>query len=270
VLFRSIYVDNNDVDGYMSYARTTGAPTTVGEAQRDSLTFATAERIYLSGDRPKAIKALEEYTQGDIRGQYMPTALSYLSGLYFADGRWEDAANLYKRSVALALDPAAKGRAIEGYVASVIATKDHDRIKAMADEVAGQSATPEKSRVDAAFAKAGVLRAEGRKLEAVDIYRSLAVETRTEQGAESAYRVIEYLFETGDYRRAEEAVFAFSQAGTQHNYWLGEAFLTLGDIYIREGDSFQARATFQSIVDGYSPADDGIIAAAKERIASLK
>ncbi len=106
--------------------------------------------------------------------------------------------------------------------------------------------------------------------EAVDIYRTLAVDTTTAAGAESAYRVIAYLYEAGDYRRAEEAVFAFSQAGTSHSYWLGEAFLTLGDIYVREGDTFQARATFQSIVDGYSPDNDGIVAAAKDRIAALK
>ena len=32
---------------------------------------------------------------------------------------------------------------------------------------------------------------------------------------------------------------------------------------------FQARATYQSIVDGYTPADDGIIDQAKERIQKL-
>ena len=78
------------------------------------------------------------------------------------------------------------------------------------------------------------------------------------------------MYGAGEYLRAEEAVFALSQSGTGHSYWLGEAFLTLGDIYVRQGDTFQARATFQSIVDGYSPADDGIVAAARERIANLK
>ncbi|MFQ7502995.1 MAG: hypothetical protein ACLRMJ_07490 [Alistipes finegoldii] len=30
-----------------------------------------------------------------------------------------------------------------------------------------------------------------------------------------------------------------------------------------QGDNFQARATYQSVADGYSPADDGIVAEAK-------
>ncbi len=267
---RGLYVDAGDVDGYFAYAQQAGAPTDVGEAQRDSLTFAAAERIYLSGDAARAILALENYVRGDVRGQYIPTALGYLSGLYFSAGRWNDAADAYRRHAGLAADPAIRSRALAGYVASVIATGDGALIKNMADEVASLPDTPERSRIDAAFAKAGVLRKEGMQDEAIDIYRTLAVDTGSAAGAESAFRVIEYLYGTGDYSRAEEAVFAFSQAGTSHSYWLGEAFLVLGDIYVREGDTFQARATFQSIVDGYSPADDGIVAAAKDRIANLK
>jgi hypothetical protein len=34
-------------------------------------------------------------------------------------------------------------------------------------------------------------------------------------------------------------------------------------------NTFQARATYQSIVDGYSPKDDGVVAEAKERISKL-
>ena len=39
--------------------------------------------------------------------------------------------------------------------------------------------------------------------------------------------------------------------------------------YVKKGDNFQARATWQSVADGYSPADDGIVDEAKARIAKL-
>ena len=55
-----------------------------------------------------------------------------------------------------------------------------------------------------------------------------------------------------------------------HAYWVAKAYIALGDIYAGRDDSFQARATYQSIVDGYSPADDGIVAEAKARIEKLK
>jgi predicted negative regulator of RcsB-dependent stress response len=45
--------------------------------------------------------------------------------------------------------------------------------------------------------------------------------------------------------------------------------MTLGDIYVQKGDAFQARSTYQSVVDGYTPNNDGIVDEAKARIAKL-
>ena len=92
---------------------------------------------------------------------------------------------------------------------------------------------------------------------------------KTPEGAESAYRVIESAFRAGDTARAEKLVLDFSDKGTPHAFWLAKSFLVLGDIYVQKGDMFQARATYQSIVDGYTPADDGIVAEAKEKIKKL-
>ena len=63
---------------------------------------------------------------------------------------------------------------------------------------------------------------------------------------------------------------AFSDSKTPQNYWLAKAFILLGDIYLSRDDKFQARATYQSVADGYSPADDGIVAEAKEKIAKME
>ena len=43
----------------------------------------------------------------------------------------------------------------------------------------------------------------------------------------------------------------------------------LGDIYVQRNDSFQAKATYRSVVDGYTPADDGIVAEARARIEKM-
>ncbi|MBR3846465.1 MAG: hypothetical protein IKM37_02745, partial [Alistipes sp.] len=63
-------------------------------------------------------------------------------------------------------------------------------------------------------------------------------------------------------------IFAYAEQSPK-SYWLAKAYLLLGDLYLKKGDHFQARATYQSVADGYSPADDGIVAEAKERIQKL-
>jgi TolA-binding protein len=303
---RGLYIDSNDVDGYFAYARQAGVTTDAREMNRDSLLFVAAEKIYLSGDRAAAIPALKGYVSGNAKGRYLPAALYYLSDAQIRDSdaagaiatltqltslkrndytirglqrlaelnynkkNYTEAAQNYRTLWEATTDKKTISSALEGYVASILATKDDSLIVAMADEVATIKGVPVASLRQARFAKAGIL-ARGKQTEqAMAIYADLSQDVGSAEGAESAYRVIEHQYEEGKYEDAESSVFAFSEKNTPHSYWLGEAFLTLGDIYARKGDSFQARATWQSIVDGYSPADDGIVAAARERIANLK
>jgi hypothetical protein len=53
-------------------------------------------------------------------------------------------------------------------------------------------------------------------------------------------------------------------------YWQAKCFIVLGDVFVKMDNSFQARATYQSIVDGYVIKDDGIVDEAQQRINSLK
>lgn len=303
---RGLYVDANNVDGYFDYAHRAGVATDVGEMHRDSLSFIAAEKIYLSGDSRQAAPALQAYIRNNADGRYVPEALYYLAeaqvnngdrdaaiaslnqltilkhndftlrglqklaDLSFAAERYAEAADAYRRLSKATTEPATVGKALEGYAVSVIGTHDNDMIMALAEELGSMPAVPEKSKRQVLFHKANILREREQTAAAADIYRMLAGDVRTPEGAESAYRVIENLYDAGQYREAEAAIFELSEKNTPYTYWLGESFLLLGDIYVKKGDSFQARATYQSIVDGYSPADDGIVAAARERIASLK
>jgi len=54
-----------------------------------------------------------------------------------------------------------------------------------------------------------------------------------------------------------------------HAYWTGKTFLLLSDIAIRKGDTFQAKATLQSLIDYYTVRDDGIIEEARAKLAAL-
>ncbi|MDR0907815.1 MAG: tetratricopeptide repeat protein [Rikenellaceae bacterium] len=267
---RGIYVDSNDVDGYFDYAKGVSVKSDVGEGMRDSLGFVAAEKVYLSGDAGAAISALKGYIAGNEQGRYLPTALHYLADLQYKEEQYGDAAQTYRTLAGATTEQRVVSRALDGWVASTIAGGDEQQIVAMADEASSLGGVPAASLRRAQFAKAGILARGGQTEQAMAIYKQLGDDVTTPEGAEAAYRVIEQLYGEGSFDEAELAVFALTEKNTPHTYWLGKAFLTLGDIFAGRGDAFQARATWQSIVDGYSPADDGIVAAARERIANLK
>ena len=303
---RNIYVDQNKVDDYFDYATSVGMTDDIGAMQRDSLGFVAAQKIYIAGDKATASAAFDTYLAENPDGLYSAAALYYAADCRVAEGDAAGAMELlgrltamyynpytqrgyekmasvasqgndhsvaaaaYKQLATMATTPAKRKEALKGYMDAVMAEGVADSVVVAADfVVASEDATPQLVR-QAEFAKAKALMSVGKRNPAVAIFSRLSREVTSPEGAESAYIIIETAFQYGSFEKAEELVYEFAERGTPHAYWLAKSFLLLGDVYVSRGDLFQARATYQSIVDGYSTsADDGIVEIAKERIAGL-
>ena len=70
---------DGNVDGYFAYAEKAGVECDTSVMARDSLSFAAARRIYLSGDTATAEKSLRSYLRNYPKGYYTDDALFYLS-----------------------------------------------------------------------------------------------------------------------------------------------------------------------------------------------
>ena len=300
---REIYVSQGDADAYFDYAAKAGLKRPDGPFARLSVVrrgTETLPRRTAGGCREvvaqlcaelsegvlpdrrallferllpplgRAREAIETLTALADRGttQYTVAVLEKLSEMTYADERWDEAASAYRRLYDAAPTKTGREEAMKGYVRATVAGGDGAKIAAMAADVCGHDDAGAAALREAKYAWAGQLRAEGRRDEAVKLYRELAKDVRTKEGSEAAYYVIESTFGSGDMDKTEKEVFAFSEREPQA-YWLAKAFILLGDVYVKKGDNFQARATWQSVADGYSPADDGIVDEAKARIAKL-
>ncbi|MEG0789460.1 MAG: tetratricopeptide repeat protein [Alistipes sp.] len=303
---REIYVADGKVDAYFTYAEKVGMETDLTEMTRDSLSYLAAQRFYLNGNHDDAEKSLRSYIKSypkgyyitdalfclsdcylktnerepaietltqlaeQSTGQYTPKALDKLAQLTFEDHRYAEAATAYRKLYDVSHTATTKADAMTGYVRACVAEGDAAKIVQMADDVAACPAAGATAQRESQFAQMQQLRKQGKHAQATKICKKLSSEAQTLEGATSTYYVIEDLFAGGELQKAEDAIYAFTAKNSPHAYWLAKAYILLGDIYVRRGDTFQARATYQSIADGYSPADDGIIAEAKERIQNLK
>lgn len=301
---REIYVSDGDIDGYFSYAEQEGMESDVTSISRDSLSFAAAQKLYLTNRHEVAARSLRSYIRSYPKGSYRADALYYLSDCYlrlgqrkeavgtlseladlgtnkysttvlerlseltWADKQYDKAAVAYRKFYDVAPTAADRQKAMTGYVRSTVALGDPQKIADMAADVCARSDAGATALREARFAWAEQLRAEKQHDEAAKLYRILAADVRSREGSAAAYYLIENTFAEGDMDRAEKEIFAFSEREPQA-YWLAKAYILLGDVYARRGDGFQARATWQSVADGYSPADDGIVAEAKARIQKM-
>ena len=76
-------------------------------------------------------------------------------------------------------------------------------------------------------------------------------------GAEAAYLMVMDSYDKGDFDKVEEKVYAFSETGSGQTYWLAKCFIILGDSFVEKGELKQAKATFESVRDGYTPSEGG-------------
>ena len=100
-------------------------------------------------------------------------------------------------------------------------------------------------------------------------FSKVASNLKTKEGAESKYQIAKIYLNKGEYDKAEKEVFAFAQKNTPHQYWLAKSFILLADVYMNKDDFFQAKATLQSVIDGYNATDDGIIDEATDKLNQL-
>ncbi len=305
---REIYINDGNANGYFTYASSIGHSGDLNSMTRDSLSFASAQRLYLNseGRSQDAINSLNGYINSYPQGYYTLDALFFLSDCYMKTNKNRDAIatlnqlskrgtnqyservydrlsslsfteKLYPQASEAYLDlykitqkPEVKSRALAGYVEATITSGESDAILKMADFTTKQSGVESSLLVKAKYAKAQVLSKTGDPTSALVIYKELSSDPTSIEGADSMYKTIEAEFNAGNIDSAEQMIFTFSQSNTPQSFHLAKAFILLGDIYVKRSDSFQARATYQSIIDGYGVEGDGIIDQARTKIKKLE
>jgi TolA-binding protein len=302
---REIYVAKGDINDYFAYAERTGVECDLSIMARDSLSFRAAQNVYLAERTEEAISHFKNYLQTYPKGYYTNDALFCLSDCYlkcdsldsaveqmkllaeqpqnqytvavveklarvtFDNKMYEESAPAFRRMYDVVDNSASRIEAASGYAESVLLKHDDNQLLAMANDLDTLADVDVAMLRRVRFAKAKVHTARNESAEARKIYEMLAADVSNVEGAESACRVIVALFAEGNHDESEKRVYALADSKTPHTYWLGKAFILLGDIYVQRNDLFQARATYRSVVDGYTPADDGIVAEAQTKLEKL-
>ena len=84
---------------------------------------------------------------------------------------------------------------------------------------------------------------------AITNYRSVVALSKSASGAEARFEIANCFFSQNRFEDAEKAAFeVINKAGSYEN-WVTKAYLLLGDVYFKQKDYFNAKATFQSVME---------------------
>jgi TolA-binding protein len=302
---KNSYVEMNDVDAYFNYTGKLGPGVQVSVNEQDSLSYQAAEKLYLAKDS-KAQVQLERYLNQFPNGSFAMNAHFYLAQLLYSNRNYDRALKEYETIIAqpdnyfteVSLSKAAGLQYNnKNYQQALLYFERFARISDsgtnLPDAQTGimrcqfQLANYQASR-DAANLVLGsekvsdILRREtnyilalsyyntGEKDKAFPILNKLSSETNSEEGAESKYLVAEILYEKQKLKESEKEIMDFIDKNSPHQFWLAKSFILLSDIYMKNGDEFQAKHTLKSIIENYPEPNDGILDFTRKKLQEIE
>ncbi|MBL7762707.1 MAG: tetratricopeptide repeat protein, partial [Chitinophagaceae bacterium] len=84
---------------------------------------------------------------------------------------------------------------------------------------------------------------------AIANYKTVVTLNKAALGAEARYEIANSWFAVNKLGDAEKAAFEVINKSGSYDYWVTKAYILLGDIYYKQKDFFNAKATYQSVVD---------------------
>lgn len=281
---KSIYVDEGKSAEYVNFAKSMGVE--VSATQEDQLAYEEAEVQFNNGNFPAASQKFEDYLAKFPDGKYSLEANYYKSEIYFSQKDWAKAAGGYEavgdkapnkfgeRSLLQAArlnffdlkdyvkaekyfsklkDFAAsqenKMEAMRGLLRSQYQLEKWPDAVGNAKDLLNEKGLSTDDKVLANMAIAKSFQAAGQCETALQYFRTAASLSKSEYGAEARYEIADCLFGQNELKDAEKASFEVINKSGSYETWVTRAYLLLGDIYFKEKDYFNAKATFQSITE---------------------
>ena len=302
---KNSYVEMNDVDAYFAYTGSLGSGSQVSASEQDSLSYQSAEKLYMAKDK-KARAQFERYLSQFPNGSFILNSHFYLAEILYADGENAKALAEYELVIAqpdnyftpTSLLKAAgiqydmeNYRQALSYFERFAKTSDagnklqdvHTGIMRCQFKLANYQACVESANQVLASSKVSdILKRETNYMLAVSYYKlgqhdkalpilsKLSSDTNSAEGAESKFLVAEILFEKQKLKEAEKEIMDFIDKNSPHQFWLAKSFILLSDIYLKNGDEFQAKHTLTSIIENYPEPTDGILDTTRRKLALIE
>jgi tetratricopeptide (TPR) repeat protein len=296
---KTIYIEGSKPDEYADYMRATGHPLNVNT--EDSLTFAAADNLYDAQKLNDALAAYNTYVQRFPNGAYVVEANFNRAEIYNSKKDFANALPAYEAVAANAPNPFAeravltaarlyffelknypKAESLFAQLKQITASQEN-KLEAMrgllrsqyqqqkwADAVANAkdltdakgSSADDKALANMAIGKSN--QSSGQCDQAINNFKAVVQMNKSAMAAEARYEIAVCWFQLNKLGDAEKAAFETINKSGSYDYWITKAYILLGDIYFRQKDYFNAKATFQSVVD--NTVDAELKAEAQEKL----
>ena len=284
----NIYRAKGQSGEYVAYIEGIGKGASKTEEEKEDLVFSSAEQVFLSDNYQKALAALKSYVEKYPNGKNLFKANFYMaesyraldmkeqacdcyevvvgggqsafvevsmlnySSLSYKLERWDDALGGYERLFDSAKLEENKFLAKVGIMRSAYKGRKYDKAVQNAQSLTEDDRVDASLKQEATYILAKSYMGQSQRDKALSLLTKLAADKSTSFGAEAAYMLIVDAYDRGNFQEVENRVYAFSDSASGQTYWLAKSFIVLGDSFADRQEYKQAKATFESIKEGYA------------------
>ncbi|MCK7556667.1 tetratricopeptide repeat protein [Chitinophaga sedimenti] len=300
---QAIYVGQGKTDDYVAFMKANGR--TVSAVAEDSISFAAAEARFSKGDCAGAAPALTTYLQKFPNGQFalqanfykaecLYNAKDYTNALpgyefvlskgsspfaeraaqqaayiqYYHVKNYAKAREHYQRLQALSTNKDNTLAAARGLLRSNYQLKNWNEVTTFAEALLSGTNISTDDQILGHFYLGKAQQENGKFDEAISEYKTVSGLTKSEIGAEARYNIAASYLQKNDLTAAEKAGFDLIKNAPGYEYWTAKTYILLGDVYWKQKDYFNAKATFQSIAEN-CPIDE-LKNEAKDKLAKVE
>lgn len=302
---KEIYVELGRADEYVDYVKNkTGVNIT--QTEQDSLTYISADNMYRAGDCTKATGLFAGYLQKfpngiftqdvqwkkadcHLRTKQFEEALTLFESLiqhkfnsyyersllkatgiaYYELKDYQRANALYKLLYIASTSQTNTYTALTGLLQSAVMLNRHEDVLETADQLLNSGLAKESDVQNAYYQKGKAFYAMANIDFALGAFNRVAEYPVNEKCVESKYMVAKILFEKQQYKASLDTCFRLKNKYASYEYWVVKTFILIADNYYAQNNTFQAKATLESIIENYE-GDVTIIAEAKAKLEKIR
>ena len=299
----NVYMAKNDSKGFFDYLNSLGIDSGKTAGEKELLIFSSAEQLYLNNSNASAITALRNFIAEYPKSEKIPAAYFYLgeclakmdkmqlaadaylvvmqqpsgsftelatrnyASIKYALEQYDEAVDAYMSLSDIAVIDNNRQEAQRGLMWSFYKNKQYRNALAQAQKVIISMSLTEKDRTDARYISAKSYLSLGERDKALPLLEELSKDAMTAIGAEAYFLLCKDAFDSGNFDRAEAMIFNLTDTETPQEYWLAHAYILLGDLFAAREEWTQAKATYESVLKEYKPAEpDDIAQLAEHRL----
>jgi tetratricopeptide (TPR) repeat protein len=297
---RAIYVEDGRTSEYADFLRKAGR--SISRSQEDSLAWSSAENRLAGGDPDAAISAIDRYLNAFPEGEFSLEArfnraeawqrkkdnLKALQDYewvaekgtsrfaeratrqaariqYFDRKDYPAAENWFLRLKSLTSEPEPRLDAMRGLLRAQFQQQKWNDAVPNAEELLREKGIDNDDRVLATMVLARAAQGSERYADAITHYRNVIARNNAAYAAEARYRIAECQFRQNDLRNAEKSALESIKKSGSYDLWITRSYILMGEVFWKQKDYFNAKATLQSVVENTTIAELRDEAAAKLR-----